>query len=380
MKRIGVVILAVLLALVGSSAIAQAQEQQSPTANKYAGPTTTPDPRGEAPGIEIFGPQTYELETISLADSDGDGCADLEEMGSERRYGGMRDPTNRLDFADFGETDGVVDFLDLQVIAFLWGTAKDVSPLYDKAYDRVGPQGYGSEGRIDIRDLQNAYMQFGDRCTGAVTIQLKDYLPDICEGNTRELPGVLEDQVEVPPEGTTVCFVVRDGSGTIVDATISEDIAEEGEVAAICISCVGPEQSDPGAWYRTSASVKREQKWPPRDRICAFGRCINIPQTVIVGFYMYCSWDFFDGPSTHIYDGAVVNWNCYLDVSTRYPWRWVNSDLSVEYNPVLGSFAIVARAAEVFQYQPSPGAVLQTSTFRLQCRMGPWGEKSCWTN
>ena len=118
----------------------------------------------------------YAGEVVEWLDSDGDGCLDGEELGSDWYKGGNRDPFT-WDFADLssravsGVPDGVVDTTDTQAIAFRWG-AVDPSLLYDEHYDIPTV-----DGDIDISDLQYVYGQFGSSCLAPETTPVSEIAP-----------------------------------------------------------------------------------------------------------------------------------------------------------------------------------------------------------
>ncbi len=72
-----------------------------------------------------------------LLDSDGDGCSDAIERGSDEKRGGRRDPLDRWDFYDVNG-DRQVDSRDALAVTDLLGT-KIGSGLYDPALDRSRP-------------------------------------------------------------------------------------------------------------------------------------------------------------------------------------------------------------------------------------------------
>ena len=101
---------------------------------------------------------------VGAADSDGDGCTDLQELGLNEQLGGQRDPNNPWDFYDTNG-DGVIDLPnDILGVLFAFGA-------YDVIYDRgpsAGPDPWNMtapDGIIDLpNDILGVIMQFGHSC------------------------------------------------------------------------------------------------------------------------------------------------------------------------------------------------------------------------
>jgi pimeloyl-ACP methyl ester carboxylesterase len=113
--------------------------------------------------------------TVFLADSDGDGCSDGEELGSNPAQGGMRDPNNRWDFYDVPFQDRAVAGTDFfAILAHFGSTAGSPAgpPRYDPAFDRGGALGGGDpwdlqapDGSVSGTDFFSVLVQFGHACT-----------------------------------------------------------------------------------------------------------------------------------------------------------------------------------------------------------------------
>jgi hypothetical protein len=122
-------------------------------------------------------------------DTDGDGCTDGEELGSDPRLGGQRDPLNPYDFYDItdrtrmvGTKNKVVSGLDLSLLLLYGGTRDDGPPNaagsdYDddknpngiddgREMDFAGAAGpaSGPDGGISGFDLSAMLAQGGDSC------------------------------------------------------------------------------------------------------------------------------------------------------------------------------------------------------------------------
>ena len=107
-------------------------------------------------------------------DTDGDGCSNIEELGSNPLVGGVRNPLDPYDFFDVNG-DKAVDLLnDIFAIAFAFGLdagdagysqALDRSPILPgtNLWDLQAP-----DGQIDLlTDIFGAAYQFGHGCTAA---------------------------------------------------------------------------------------------------------------------------------------------------------------------------------------------------------------------
>ena len=127
--------------------------------------TSFQDPDG-AVIIPNLGPFTINCDDalIALADTDGDGCADLQELGPDEQSGGQRDPHNPWDFYDTNG-DGVIDLTnDIFGVILAYGTD-------DVTYDRgpsAGPNVWNMtapDGLIDLsNDILGVIQQYQHSC------------------------------------------------------------------------------------------------------------------------------------------------------------------------------------------------------------------------
>jgi len=107
---------------------------------------------------------------VTGADSDGDGCSDTEEMGTDVTRGGRRDPTNLWDFYD---VDGSkrVDSVDLLLVRTHFNSGGP-TPLADRKYDRSAGNDNWAPGppdnSIDATDVGLVRQSFGHDCTAAL--------------------------------------------------------------------------------------------------------------------------------------------------------------------------------------------------------------------
>jgi hypothetical protein len=108
----------------------------------------------------------------TTVDTDGDGCSDAEEMGSDPALGGQRGRFNEWDFFDTPVLDGAVTIGDLAQVLVHFGATVD-SWNYSTAYDRsllglrrwnLGPP----DGSTTITDIGYILGQFGHACQGPV--------------------------------------------------------------------------------------------------------------------------------------------------------------------------------------------------------------------
>lgn len=102
-------------------------------------------------------------------DSDGDGCGDVEEVGSNRLFGGDRDPLDPWDFFDVSG-DQSIDLTDALLIKQKFGLGPG-DPGYDAQYDRWIPDmakpwrtASASDG-IDLTDILINLQSFGHDCS-----------------------------------------------------------------------------------------------------------------------------------------------------------------------------------------------------------------------
>jgi hypothetical protein len=105
------------------------------------------------------------------ADSDGDGCTDAQELGTNEELGGRRNPLNPYDFYDT-DGNGTVDlFIDIFAVAGAYGALYGAPSGYDISLDRGPPYGEdvwdlrGADGLIDLfTDIFGVAFQFGHTC------------------------------------------------------------------------------------------------------------------------------------------------------------------------------------------------------------------------
>ena len=109
------------------------------------------------------------------ADTDGDGCTDLRENGSDETLGGMRDWQNPHDFYDViggggGPPDGIID-LPNAILGVIQHFSPDGEAPYDVQFDRgssTGPDAWNMtapDGVIDLpNDILGVIQQFGHNC------------------------------------------------------------------------------------------------------------------------------------------------------------------------------------------------------------------------
>ena len=151
------------------------------------------DRTNRGPGEEEWGIFVAGTSLLGLADTDGDGCSDKQELGFQPLLGGQRDPESFWDFFDVpvgepAERDGRVNILDIGAIVTRFGSTRETpptkeealaealsppppAPAYHAASDRGGPIP-GQElwnlrppdGSIDIIDVAAAVVQFGHTC------------------------------------------------------------------------------------------------------------------------------------------------------------------------------------------------------------------------
>ncbi len=120
-------------------------------------------------------------------DDDGDGCANMLELGSNATTGGLRDPDNFWDFFD-PSLDGAIGFPDVLLLVQHFGTndaggtasinrnsdpltTPDPGPgIYPPRFDRgavIGPNGWDRappDGTISLTDFLALLSQFGHCC------------------------------------------------------------------------------------------------------------------------------------------------------------------------------------------------------------------------
>ena len=110
------------------------------------------------------------------ADTDGDGCRDGAEEGTDETLGGLRDSLNPWDFYDvLGPgaalpTDGIID-LPNDILGGILPFAPTGAPPYDAQFDRgpqIGANGWNMDapdGVIDLpNDILGVIQQFNHDC------------------------------------------------------------------------------------------------------------------------------------------------------------------------------------------------------------------------
>jgi hypothetical protein len=139
------------------------------------GPITVPllsQPKGGlfvADSVHINCDEQVVLQSEQV-DTDGDGCSNEQEGGSDATRGGLRDFTNPWDFYDVAGSDGVVD-LPNDVLGVIMHFSPDGSGRYDAHFDRgpsVGPHPWSMtdpDGVIDLpNDILSVILQFSHDC------------------------------------------------------------------------------------------------------------------------------------------------------------------------------------------------------------------------
>jgi hypothetical protein len=102
------------------------------------------------------------------ANTDGDACSDLREVGPNKIFGGQRDPLNRWDFFDVSG-DAFVDLTDALDVLSYFGQPAPPGGLADLR-DRDAPivaqpwRTFASNTGVDLTDALNNLVQFGHDC------------------------------------------------------------------------------------------------------------------------------------------------------------------------------------------------------------------------
>jgi TolB protein len=149
-------------------------------------PDTDSDDLFDGPEVVIHGSNPF------LIDTEGDGCADGEELGATAALGGGRNPTFFWDFFDVPTPpsytrDRAVSVADISAVVARFGAARPggppdkstalaeaqsappLPPAYHAGYDRT-PNGSLTgppDGAISVQDIGRAVAQFGHSCIGA---------------------------------------------------------------------------------------------------------------------------------------------------------------------------------------------------------------------
>ncbi len=105
----------------------------TPTATGSPTATATPTPTN-TPGGPLPTSTPTASPTSIIQDSDGDGCRDWQENGSNPQYGGLRDPFNPYDFYDINSTRKI-DGIDIGLVRGRYNPGGPVPPE-DEIYDR----------------------------------------------------------------------------------------------------------------------------------------------------------------------------------------------------------------------------------------------------
>ena len=117
----------------------------------------------------------YVFQNLLPVDTDGDGCSNQREKGSDETQGGLRNPLNEWDFYDVaglsGATpDGVIDLL-FDILGVINHYSPTGAPPYDVHYDRgpsAGPNAWNMtapDGVIDLlNDILGVIGQHGHDC------------------------------------------------------------------------------------------------------------------------------------------------------------------------------------------------------------------------
>ena len=110
---------------------------------------------------------------LRMNDTDGDRCADGEEIGSDQYLGGQRDPLNPWDFFDVVAVLKVIDLDDafavLSKFGAVCGDPIPSAPPYSQAYDRSQPtpNPWNTQAPNCVIDLDEFFWnlaQFGHTC------------------------------------------------------------------------------------------------------------------------------------------------------------------------------------------------------------------------
>jgi hypothetical protein len=139
--------------------------------------------RGAAGSDNVYGRGELILPAPPTLDTDGDGCTDIVEAGSNHAAGGQRDPLNYWDFYDVGTNRGVggagdedftkdrkIDFQDALIILDHFG--HDGSDVNDHDMDRMIPDASAPwkaaeatpGDTVTLLDVLYVLKSFGDHC------------------------------------------------------------------------------------------------------------------------------------------------------------------------------------------------------------------------
>jgi hypothetical protein len=145
----------------------------TPTDTATSTATLTPTATLTIMPTETTTPTSTDTPHPSSVDSDGDGCSDEEELGSNPALGGQRDRYNPYDFFDTPVLDGSISVGDIAQLVARFGYSTG-SAGCSEAYDRtlVGPLPWDlgpPNGSVTVQDVALIVAQFGHSCVGPQT-------------------------------------------------------------------------------------------------------------------------------------------------------------------------------------------------------------------
>jgi glucose/arabinose dehydrogenase len=110
----------------------------------------------------------YRVDASLMADADGDGCTDAEELGPDEEFGGQRDRFSQWDFYDVNGT-AKIDALDVGLVRANF-SVPNPTPPEDLIYDRsAGAQPWAPgppDNVIDAIDIGLVRTSFNHSCQG----------------------------------------------------------------------------------------------------------------------------------------------------------------------------------------------------------------------
>jgi hypothetical protein len=183
---------------------------------------------------------------ITVVDTDGDGCADIEEFSLDQQHGGKRDPNNPWDFFDPEKLNTPRRQTVADILRVLGQYGKNdydstpgeppyANPGYTPDTDRTALIGGNvwnlgpPDGQQTVTDILASVKQYNHNCAGPRTIDAATQ----CGSIVKEL-GEPEDPVQLSDgQSHTECFLVRrPDTGGIVDVlqfqTTNDGTAGEG--------------------------------------------------------------------------------------------------------------------------------------------------------
>ena len=173
--------------------------------------------------------------TVFTTDSDADGCANVEELGTNPALGGLRDPRNPWDFYDVNG-DTAINVLDIGGVVDKFGTVQG-QPNYAATHDRSNllgvpaytPDDGPPDGLINILDIGLVVDQFGHVCSGPLPLPASFGLETVVsDARLSKMTGFV-----MVPDSTTegivltqagIAYRVNIDTGT-VDADVFADIS-----------------------------------------------------------------------------------------------------------------------------------------------------------